>query len=129
MRAEPELVTVCRQVRARQQEPSAFDVAFARATVYAERLPDRPGVVASDLPGKGRWVLVFSTLERLERQLGEVPWLSTTGVDLLDQLPHGLGVLLDVCEEHGLPLLPQPGGKARFGGARLPSHPGQAQAR
>ncbi|TWE30275.1 SseB family protein [Prauserella muralis] len=123
---EPELVTVSREVWRRRQEPSAFDRAFAQATVYAERLPDRPGVVASSLPGKGRWVLAFSTLERLERRLGAVPWLSTTGSDLLDQLPHGLGVLLDVGDEHGLPLLPQPGGRARFGGARLPPRPGTA---
>lgn len=99
----------------------AFDAGFARATVFVQRLPDRPGVVASVLPGKGRWVLAFSTLQRLANHCGDAQWLlSTTGADLLTQLPHGLGVLVDIGDEHGLPLLPQPSGPARFGGAKLP---------
>lgn len=126
--ADPTLVTVCREVRAGQREPDAFDAEFAHATVFVQRLPDRPGVVASVLPGKGRWVLAFSTPQRLARQCGDVPWLGATGADLLQQLPHGLGVLVDVGDEHGLPLLPQPGGPARFGGAKLPPRPAARNA-
>lgn len=74
----------------------------------------------STLPGKGAWVLAFSTLERFAAFGPDKPWLSTTGADLLAQLPPGIGVLLDVGDEHGLPLLPQPDGPARFGGAVLP---------
>lgn len=114
------MVTVCREIRAGVQTPDAFDTEFARATVFVQRLPDRPGVLASVLPGKGRWVLAFSTLQRLASHCGDAHWLSTSGADLLKQLPHGLGVLVDIGDEHGLPLLPQPNGPVRFGGAKLP---------
>lgn len=120
---EPELVAVCRAVRAGHERPAAFDAAFARAKVYVQRQLDRPGVIARRLPGKGSWVLAFSTEERLGQVCGEVAWLSTTGADLLASLPHGLGVLLDVADPHGLPLLPQPEGPARFDGAVLPPLP------
>lgn len=120
---EPEMVAVCRAVRAGLEGPGAFDLAFARAQVFVQRRPDRPGVVARRMPGKGSWVLAFSTEERLGRTCGEVPWLSTTGADLLASLPPGLGVLVDVADPHGLPLLPQPEGKARFDGALLPPRP------
>jgi hypothetical protein len=117
---EPQLVLVAREVRASRRHPVDFDAAFARATVHIQRTRDRPGVMVSELPGKGRWVLVFSTPERLARCIGDCAWLSTTGAHLLDQLPVGLGVLLDVQDSHSLPLLPQPRGRARFGGAVLP---------
>lgn len=117
---DPPLVSVCRQVRTGERTPEAFDTEFKRATVFARRLPDRPGVITSSLPGKGRWVLAFSTPQRLAKQCGDGPWLSTTGADLLTQLPHGLGVLLDIGDDHGLSLLPRPDGPARFGGAKLP---------
>lgn len=117
------LVAVCREVRSGQRNPGAFDTEFARAKVFAQRLPDRPGVVASVLPGKGRWVLAFSTAQRLVTQCGNVPWLATVGEDLLKQLPRGVGVLVDIGDDHGLPLLPQPDGPARFGGAKLPPRP------
>lgn len=121
------MVSVCRDVRAGRRDPKAFDAAFAEATVFAQRWIDRPGVMASDITGKGRWVLAFSSYERLVRQVGDVPWLSTTGADLLEQLPYGLGVLLDVGDDHGLPLLPQPRARARFGGARLPPRPSRGR--
>lgn len=117
---EPQLVLIAREVRARRRPPGDFDAAFTRATVHVQRTHDRPGVVVAEVPGKGRWVLVFSTPERLARCIGDCMWLSTTGADLLEQLPFGLGVLLDVQDSHSLPLLPQPEGCARFGGAALP---------
>lgn len=117
---EPQLVLVGREVRARQRPPADFDTIFAQATVYAQRTQDRPGIMVAELPGKGHWVLVFSTPERLARCIGDCTWLSTTGADLLEQLPFGLGVLLDIQDDHSLPLLPQPDGRARFGGAFLP---------
>jgi len=117
---EPPLVGVAREVRARQRPPTDFDATFARARVYAQRTEDRPGVIVTELPGKGRWVLVFSTPSRLARCVGDCAWLSTIGADLLEQLPVGLGALLDVQDSHSLPLLPQPNGHARFGGAVLP---------
>lgn len=120
---EPDLVSVCRDVRAGHRDPGVFDAAFARARIFAQRWEKQPGVMASTLPGQGRWVLAFSTHERLVRQVGDVPWLSTTGADLLEQLSRGLGVLLDIGDDHGLPLLPQPDARARFDGALLPSRP------
>ncbi|MGH3906452.1 MAG: hypothetical protein ACRDTE_20070 [Pseudonocardiaceae bacterium] len=110
-----QLVLVAREVRAGLRPPADFDAAFAEATIYAQRAPDRPGVMLADLPGKGRWVLVFSTPERLARCVGDCAWLSTTGADLLKQLPVGLGVLLDIQDTHLLPLLPQPKGQATSG--------------
>ncbi|WP_258342228.1 SseB family protein [Saccharopolyspora gregorii] len=121
---EPDLVLIALDVRARRRDPGEFDAAFAGAALYVRRTQDRVGVMAAELPGKGRWVLAFSSLARLARHSGDVSWLSTTGADLLDQLPRGLGVLVDVDDPHGLPLLPQPhGGRARFGGASLPPRP------
>ncbi|MCA1702132.1 MAG: hypothetical protein LC808_02225 [Actinobacteria bacterium] len=116
-----QLALVARAVRACMRPAVDFDAEFARATIYAQRAPDRPGVRAAALPGKGHWVLVFSTPERLARCLGDCAWLSTIGADLLEQLPVGLGVLLDIQDKHSLPLLPQSMGQARFGGAILPS--------
>jgi hypothetical protein len=118
---DPEVVQVARDVRAGRREPASFDAAFARATVYARRTTgERAGVMVSTLPGKGPWVLAFSTLERFAAFGQDRPWLSTTGADLLAQLPPGIGVLLDVGEDHGLPLLPQPAGPARFANAVVP---------
>ncbi|MCA1278981.1 SseB family protein [Saccharopolyspora sp. 7B] len=122
--SEPDLVLIAHDVRARRRDPGEFDAAFAGATLYVHRPQDRVGVMAAELPGRGRWVLAFSSLARLAHHSGDVPWLSTTGADLLDQLPRALGVLVDVDDPHGLPLLPQPhGGRPRFGDATLPPKP------
>lgn len=118
---DPEVVRVARDVRARRLEPAAFDMAFGRATIYARRsTSERPGIMVSRLPGKGPWVLAFSTLERLIAFDHDAAWFSMSGADLLAQLPARIGVLLDVGEDHGLPLLPQPAGPARFADAFLP---------
>lgn len=77
-------------------------------------------MMVSSLPGKGSWVLAFSTAERLAAFGQDQPWLRTTGADLLALLPPGIGVLFDVGEDHGLPLLPQSNGPARFAGAVVP---------
>lgn len=114
-----DLVAVAAAVRAGRAEPAAFDAAFAAAAVFARRT-DAVGVVAANLGEKGRWVLAFSSEERFARAHGDAPWVSMTGADLLGQLPAGVGVLLDLGSAHGLPLLPQPQGRARFGGALLP---------
>lgn len=113
-KGEPGLVWVAGEVRAARQRPEAFDAAFAEATVFVQRLWERVGVMTADLPDRGRWVLAFSTLPRLARYASGVPWLSTSGSDLLDQLPPGVGVLLDVEDAHGLPLLPHGDARPRF---------------
>lgn len=111
--SEPDLVAVAREVRAGRRDPGEFDRAFAVATVYAQR-PRVPGVMTAELSGKGRWVPVFSTVERLARFAGECDYFATTGADLLEQLPTGLGVLVDIQDSHGLPLLPRRDGRAWF---------------
>lgn len=126
---ELELVVVARDVRARRRRPIEFDEAFAQGNVFVQRPSDRVGVMTAELPGKGRWVLAFSTLPRLANYAGDVQWLATTGADLLEQLPSGLGVLFDVEDAHGLPLLPQPRGRARFGDAVLPEGAGKLPER
>lgn len=119
---EPEIVRIARDVRSLRRRPAEFDGAFAQAAVFARRITgNRPGVMVSNLPGKGSWVLAFSTPERLAAFGQDKPWLRTTGADLLVQLPPGIGVLFDVGEDHGLPLLPQPHGPARFAGAVSPA--------
>jgi hypothetical protein len=100
------VVVVARAVRARRQSPEAFEHAFAAATVYCQR-SGRPGVMVTMVPGRGRWVAVFSSLERLGRFAGECDWQAMTGVDLIAQLPSGMGVLLDVDDEHAMAVPPR----------------------
>jgi hypothetical protein len=81
-----------------------FDPVFARATVYGRR-PARPGVETVDVAGRGRWTFVFSTQQRLAAHFGDCDFYATTGADLLEQLPIGIGVMLDPDDEHRLPIL------------------------
>jgi hypothetical protein len=48
---------------------------------------------------------VFSTPQRLAAHFGDCDVYATTGADLLDQLPIGIGVMLDPDDEHRLPIL------------------------
>lgn len=100
---EPEVVRVARLVRAGRRHPAMFRRVFGEAAVYCQR-PERPGVLIAEVAG-GRWVGVFSTLERLGCFAGECDWQAMTGADLLSQLPEGVGVLLDPQDEHVIPVL------------------------
>jgi hypothetical protein len=114
---EPEIVRVSREVRTVPRAPDEFDTAFAEALVYARRTTGgRPGVMVSTLPGRGRWVLAFSTPERLAAFGRDRAWLRMRGADLLAELPAGVGVLFDPGEDHGLPLLPRVSGPPKFAG-------------
>lgn len=98
-------VAVCAQdVVAGRRGLHEFDPVFARATVYGRR-PARPGVETIDVAGRGRWTFVFSTPQRLAAHFGDCAFYATTGADLLDQLPIGIGVMLDPDDEHRLPIL------------------------
>ncbi|WP_408629968.1 SseB family protein [Amycolatopsis aidingensis] len=92
-------------VRAARRHPAAFTRAFAEATVYCQR-PVSPGVLVSEVSDRGRWVLVFSTRERLGRFAGPCEWQAMSGADLLAQLPDDVGVMLDAQDEHAMPVLP-----------------------
>lgn len=100
-----ELVHAARNVLARRISVLDMETVFARSTVYAQR-PAKPGVLVADLPGKGSWVMVFSTPERLGRYAGDCGFFATTGADLQAQLPDGVGILLDCQDAHGVALKP-----------------------
>lgn len=102
--AEPQVVHVAREVTAGRQHPDEFDDAFATATVYGQR-PSTPGVLVAELEGQGKWTLVFSTLERLAGYAGDCTYFATTGADLLEQLPTGIGVMFDAGDQHRRPIV------------------------
>ncbi len=71
-----------------------------------------PGVVVFAMPSGGRWVAVFTSLDRLARfaaRRGQttVDWLSAGGSDLIPQLPPEVGLIVDPGEEHCV-VLPAP---------------------
>jgi hypothetical protein len=100
----PEVVAVARAVLTGQCTPEEFEEAFARATVFGV-MPDRPGIQVTEVPGRGRWAVVFSTVQRLAAYAGDCRFFSTTGADLLAQLPPGIGLLLDPGDDHRVPVL------------------------
>ncbi len=69
------------------------DVLLA-TTVYCER-GVRPGFEALGRPGDGA-VCIYTSPEQLAVARGAVPWFSLTGADLLDLLPAGYDLLLDL---------------------------------
>lgn len=101
---EPEFVLVAREVIAGEHDPVEIDSVFQRAWVYGVRA-ERPGVLVSEIAGRGRWTAVCTTLARLAAFAGECDYFATTGADLLAQLPEGVGVFVDPLDEHGLPIV------------------------
>jgi len=93
-----------RAVRAGAAGVDVLRSALDAARLFALR-PPTPGVLAFSVPGGGRWTVVFTSpqgLARFARDRGQVvaDWMSTTGADLIDQLPAGVGLLVDPGEEH-----------------------------
>lgn len=101
---EPPLVRIAREVWAGRRSYEECHAAFAESIVYARR-PSRPGLLVTDVPGRGQWPVVFSRLERLAAYAGECDYLVTTGMDFLDLVPEGVGVMLDPDDQHRFPLL------------------------
>ena len=101
----PELVRAAREVLAGRLSVLDMEKMFARSTVFGQR-PSKPGVLVTDLSGKGSWVMMFSTPERLGRHAGDCDFFATTGADLQAQLPSGIGILLDCQDAHGVALGP-----------------------
>lgn len=95
---------VAQRVWAGALPPEEFHAVFAVSVVWAKR-PPRPGVLVTEIPGRGAWTLTFSSLERLAAHSGECDYLSTTGADLLDLVPFGVGVMVDPDDEHRFPVL------------------------
>lgn len=100
----PRVVAAARAVLTGHGWPDEFEAVFAQATVFG-MMPDRPGVWATEIPGRGRWTVVFSTVERLAAYAGDCRFFSTTGADLLAQLPQGMGLILDPRDDHRMPVL------------------------
>jgi len=83
-------------------------------TVFALR-PATPGVVVCEVPDFGRWVAAFTSLRCLAWfttkggtvETGPVEWLSTSGADLIELLPAGVGMLIDPGQDHAVALRPE----------------------
>ena len=101
---EPDVVLCAREVTDGARELDQFDPVFARSTVFGRR-PVRPGVDVVDVAGRGAWTFVYSTPERLAARFGDCHFYAITGADLLEQLPVGIGVMLDADDAHRLPIL------------------------
>ena len=82
-----------------------FIAVLLRSTVYC-RSRETPGLVAWGEPGRGM-IGVFSDLAELALACGAVPWLSTTGADLLAMWPEGYAIGIDVASEHAVQLDPR----------------------
>jgi hypothetical protein len=90
----PELADIVRDVAAGVAAPADLHSALLDAIVYCERGP-APGFRAMGEPGAGV-VPVFSSPEQLALVRGTVPWFSLPGCELLDLLPAGYDVVLDM---------------------------------
>jgi hypothetical protein len=100
----PSLADVARDVALGAAAPSRLHEAFLAAVVYCERGPN-PGFQALGPPWAGV-VPVFSSPDQLALACGTVPWFSMTGADLLDQLPEGYDLVLDIAGSTPLRLRP-----------------------
>jgi hypothetical protein len=70
---------------------------FESATFYVQRVAGpsgAPAVAALGTAGRG-YVAMYSSLELLAAQAGECDWVSATGLDLLELVPAGYGVVVD----------------------------------
>lgn len=125
--SEPPLVGVARDVWAGRRAYEEFHAEFAASIVYAQR-PPRPGVLVTDIGGRGRWTVVFSRQERLAAYAGQCDYLATTGADFLELVPEGVGVMLDPDDQHRFPLLTRvaPASQVAAAWARLARQRGQA---
>jgi hypothetical protein len=98
------LAVVAQQVWDGSRGPGDFMDTFAGAMVYVQR-PEQPALLVTDLGERGRWMVVFSTLERLAAHAGECDYFATTGADLLELVPPGIGLMVDPDDEHRFPVL------------------------
>jgi hypothetical protein len=98
----PSLADTARDVALGVADSARLHEVFLDATVYCERGED-PGFRALGVPQAGV-VPVFSSVEQLALARGTVGWFSTTGADLLAQLPEGYDIVLDIAGSQPLRL-------------------------
>jgi hypothetical protein len=101
----PSLADVAREVARGAAGARQLHETFLTAIVYCERA-ERPGFRALGAPRAGV-VPVFSSPEQLALARGTVPWFSVTGAELLDLLPPGYDLVLDVAGSTPLRLRPE----------------------
>lgn len=106
----PSLPDLAAAVAAGAARAAELHEVFCAATVYCER-GDRPGFRALGEPGHGV-IPVYSSPEQLALARGTVGWFALTGADLLDQLPDGYELLLDMGGDAPLRLRPQALGRS-----------------
>jgi len=63
--------------------------------------------MVADLPGMGRWVRMYSSLERLSAQEGATNWMSMLGAEAIDLLPPDIGLVLDPHLSHAAAIPPR----------------------
>ncbi|WP_052120444.1 SseB family protein [Amycolatopsis sp. MJM2582] len=97
-------MTVALQVKAGQRRPSDFMDVFASALVFARR-PQGTALLVTELGDRGRWTVVFSSLDRLAMHAGECDYLSATGADFMELVPDGVAVMVDPDDDHRFPVL------------------------
>lgn len=90
----PSLADTARDVALGVADSRQLHEAFLAAVVFCERGAD-PGFRALGVPQAGI-IPVFTSPEQLALARGTVPWFSMTGTDLLDQLPPGYDLVLDI---------------------------------
>lgn len=90
----PALDEVARGITRGVTSVQDLHAAFLAATVYCERGP-QPGFLALGAPGRGV-IPVFTSPLQLALARGAVGWFSLSGADLLDLLPAGYDLLLDL---------------------------------
>jgi SseB protein N-terminal domain len=100
----PVLADAVRDVVAGVAGPADLHAAFRGATIYCERGP-APGFRALGPAGAGV-VPVFSSPEQVALARGTVGWFSLPGAELLDLLPEGYDVVLDIGGDTPLRLRP-----------------------
>ena len=98
------LADVARAFSAGEADAQTLHEAFLAATLWCEA-GDRPGFQAFGTQGSGM-VPVFTSETELARARGAVSWFSTNGADLLDLVPEGYDLVLDMAGETPLVLRP-----------------------
>jgi hypothetical protein len=111
-RINKDFATASHAFRAGTLSLDVLRAALDRTTIYTLRPKTaRPGVLAVDVRDGGRWVVACTSLRGLTEfaaARGEtaVEWLSTTGADLIQQLPPRVGLLLEPGTDHAVALPP-----------------------
>jgi SseB protein N-terminal domain len=90
---QAEVVEAAKSFRAGTLSGDELSDAFGAATLYCF-LADEPGFMAVGEPGAG-FIPMYSSEEALTAAEGSTAWFAAKGLDLLQLVPEGYGVVLD----------------------------------